>query len=63
MESRLISPILSIGALISSIPDVSIASDTGLLTTTSGPTTVQFVVVAIDPTTGLSAQLNFTVHP
>jgi hypothetical protein len=47
-----------------SINDVSIASDTGLLTTTSGPpAAVQFVVVAIDPTTGISGQINFTVHP
>lgn len=44
--------------------DVSIAPDSGLLTTTSGGnTTVQFSVVAIDPTTGISGQTNFTVHP
>jgi len=47
-----------------SIPNVSIASNTGLLSTTSGgSTTVQFVVVAQDPTTGISGQITFTVHP
>jgi uncharacterized protein YjdB len=47
-----------------SIEGVSIASNTGLLTTTSGSTTaVQFVVVALDPTTGISSQINFTVLP
>ena len=46
-----------------SIPNVSI-SNTGLLTTTSGPTnTDQFVVVALDPTTGIAGQMNFLVHP
>lgn len=48
----------------SNINDVSIDSNSGLLTTTSGPTTTQqFTVVAIDPTTNLSGQINFTVHP
>jgi hypothetical protein len=48
----------------SNINDVSIDSTTGMLTTTSGPTTTaQFTVVAIDPTTGISGQINFTVHP
>lgn len=46
-----------------SIPNVSI-SNTGLLTTTSGPlTTDQFVVVALDPATGIAGQMNFAVHP
>lgn len=46
------------------INDVSIAPDTGQLTTTSGGNSiVQFSVVAIDPTTGISGQTNFTVHP
>jgi len=45
------------------INDVSIAPDSGLLTTTSGPTTIaQFALVAIDPTTGISGQINFIVH-
>jgi len=48
----------------SNINDVSIDPNSGLLTTTSGPTTIaQFTVVAIDPTTGISGQINFTVHP
>lgn len=48
----------------SSISNVSISSTSGLLITTSGPTTtVQFLVVATDPTTGISGQMNFTVHP
>lgn len=48
----------------SSIPNVSISSTTGVLVTTSGPTDiVQFVVVALDPTTGISGQMNFSVHP
>ena len=47
-----------------SIPNVSIAPSTGLLTTTSGPTTTdQFVVVALDPTNGVSGQMNFVVRP
>ena len=47
-----------------SIPNVSIAPNSGLLTTTSGPTTSdQFVVVALDPTTGVFGQMNFMVHP
>jgi hypothetical protein len=47
-----------------SIPNVSIGSNTGLLTTTSGPaTTDQFVVVALDPTSGITGQMNFVVHP
>jgi trimeric autotransporter adhesin len=46
------------------INDVSIDPNSGLLTTTSGATaTAQFTVVAIDPTTGISGQINFTVHP
>jgi hypothetical protein len=46
------------------ISNVSIASTTGLLLTTSGPTTaVQFQVIATDPTTGISGFMNFTVHP
>jgi len=48
----------------SSIPSVTIAPTTGLLTTTSGPATlVQFQVVATDPTTGISGQVTFIVHP
>lgn len=47
----------------SSIPNVTI-SNGGLLVTTSGPTTAaQFAVVAVDPTTGITGQMNFTVHP
>lgn len=47
-----------------SIPNVSIAPTTGLLTTTSGPTTPDlFIVVALDPTSGISGQMNFAVHP
>jgi hypothetical protein len=47
-----------------SISDISIDSSTGLLTTTSGPqTTAQFTVVALDPTTGIAGQMNFSVHP
>ena len=47
-----------------SIPSVSMASDTGLLTTTSGPTTAdQFVVVARDPVSGITGQMNFVVKP
>ncbi len=46
------------------INNVSIDSNTGLLTTTSGGTAlVQFEVTATDPTTGMSDTLNFTVHP
>jgi len=48
----------------SSISNVSIASNTGLLITTSGPLTpVQFQVVATDPVTGISSFMNFTVRP
>jgi len=48
----------------SSITDVSINSSTGLLTTTSGPTTsVTFTVIATDPASGVSGQETFTVHP
>jgi hypothetical protein len=47
-----------------SVSNVSIASNTGLMTTTSGPlTTDQFVVVALDPTSGISGQMNFAAHP
>jgi len=47
-----------------SIPSVSIDSKTGLLTTTSGPTSlVQFQVVATDLPTGISDNINFTVRP
>ena len=47
-----------------SIPNVSMAPDSGLLTTTSGPTTAdQFVVVALDPISGVSGQMNFVVKP
>ncbi len=46
-----------------SIANVSI-SPTGLLTTQSGSTsTDQFVVVALDPTSGIAGQMNFVVHP
>jgi hypothetical protein len=46
------------------ISNVSLASTTGLLVTTSGPTTpVQFQVIATDTTTGISGFMNFTVHP
>jgi hypothetical protein len=48
----------------SPITDVSIDSTTGLLTTTSGPTTsVTFLVIATDPASGISGQESFTVHP
>jgi len=47
-----------------SIQDVSIDSNTGLLTTTSGSTdVVQFQVIATDPPTGISGSMNFTVRP
>ena len=47
-----------------SISDVSIDSSSGLLTTTSGAaTTEQFTVVALDPTTGIAGQMNFSVQP
>jgi hypothetical protein len=43
---------------------VNIAPNTGLLTTTAGPTSiVQFDVVATDPTTGISNRMAFYVHP
>jgi len=46
-----------------SIPNVSIDPKSGLLTTTSsGAPLVQFVVIATDPTTGISGNMNFTVH-
>lgn len=45
------------------IPNVSIDTKSGLLTTTSGLTSlVQFQVIASDPTTGISGSMNFTVH-
>jgi hypothetical protein len=48
----------------SRVPSVSIDSTSGLLTTTSGPTTaIQFEVIATDPTTGISDSINFTVNP
>ena len=48
----------------SSISNVSIASNTGLLITTSGPSTpAQFQVIATDPVTGISGFMNFIVHP
>jgi trimeric autotransporter adhesin len=49
----------------SSIPNVSIDSTTGVLTTTTatGATAVTFQVVATDPTTGIFGVENFTVHP
>ena len=47
-----------------SISDISIDSSTGLLTTASGSTTTEtFTVVALDPTTGIVGQMNFSVHP
>jgi Big-like domain-containing protein len=47
-----------------SISNVSISPTSGVLITTSGPTaTVQFMVVALDPSTGISGQMNFSVHP
>lgn len=47
-----------------SISDVSIDSSSGLLTTTSGSATTEtFTVVALDPTTGIAGQMNFSVHP
>ena len=46
-----------------SIPNVSIDPKSGLLTTTSGSAPlVQFDVIATDPTTGISGDMNFTVH-
>ncbi len=48
----------------SRIPSVSIDSNTGRLTTTSGPTSiVQFDVIATDPPTGISDHMTFTVRP
>jgi hypothetical protein len=50
--------------LPASIPNVNIASSTGLLTTTSGPTSpVEFRVVATDPTTNISNSMAFSVRP
>jgi hypothetical protein len=47
-----------------SIDNVSISSTSGLLVTTSGATrTVQFLVIALDPTTGIAGQMTFSVHP
>jgi hypothetical protein len=47
-----------------SIQNVSIDSNTGLLTTTSGPVNVaQFDVIATDPPSGISNHMTFTVHP
>jgi len=47
-----------------SIQNVSIDSNTGLLTTTSGRSDiVQFEVIATDPPTGISDHMTFTVHP
>jgi hypothetical protein len=47
-----------------SISDISIDASSGLLTTTSGPQTItQFTVVALDPTSGIAGQMNFSVHP
>ena len=47
-----------------SIQNLSIDSNTGLLTTTSGRTDiVQFDVIATDPPTGISGHMTFTVHP
>jgi len=46
-----------------SITDVSISS-TGLLSSTSGPTSaVTFQVVATDPTTGISGYMSYTLTP
>jgi hypothetical protein len=49
----------------SSITDISLQSSTGALSTTnSGATTsVQFQVIATDPTTGVNGTITFTVHP
>jgi hypothetical protein len=49
----------------SSITDVSLTSTTGALSTTNSgsPSTVQFQVIATDPTTGVNGTINFTVHP
>jgi Bacterial Ig-like domain (group 2) len=48
----------------SPIPSVSIDSNSGLLTTTSGPNQpVQFDVVATDLPTGISDRLSFIVRP
>ena len=45
-------------------PSVSIDPRSGLLTTTAGPATaVQLMVIATDPTTGISDSINFTVSP
>jgi len=47
-----------------SIPNVSIDTNSGFLTTTSGPTDiVQFEVIATDPPTGISDSMTFTVRP
>jgi hypothetical protein len=48
----------------SNIQAVSIDSNTGILTTTSGRTDiVQFDVIATDPPTGISDHMTFTLHP
>ena len=47
-----------------SIDNVSLSPNNGVLLTTSGPSTaVQFLVVALDPSTGISGQMTFSVHP
>jgi len=47
-----------------SLSDVSIDPTSGLLTTTSGPSSaVQFQVIATDPTTGIFGVMNFRVNP
>ena len=47
----------------SSIDNVTISQGGVLLTTSGGSATVQFLVVATDPTTGISGQMTFNVHP
>jgi hypothetical protein len=49
----------------SSITDVSLQSSTGTLSTTNSGATnsVQFQVIATDPTTGVNGAITFTVHP
>lgn len=45
------------------IPNVSIDTKTGLLTSTSSLTNLgQFDVTATDPTTGIAGTMNFAVH-
>lgn len=47
----------------SSIDNVSISEGGVLVTTSGGSAIVQFAVVALDPTSGVSGQMSISVHP